>query len=74
MATRLMLSLKKAADKSGLTTHTEDSEQTVTDVVFVDQDHDRNHHVTMEYAMESGLSRRDRDQTQTISFELGNLP
>ena len=68
MASRLMLSLKKAADKLGSSMRTEDA-YAVTDVVFAGH---RVTHVTMEYAMEAGLSRHDRDQT--ISLELENRP
>ena len=65
MATRLMLSLKKAADESGSFTRTEDLEA-ITGVVFAGE------HTTMEYAMEVGVSRRaagDR-RDQTTDFEL----
>ena len=64
MASRLMLSLKKAADESGSFMRTEDLDA-VTDVMFARR------HATMEDAMEAGLSRHDRDQT--IDFELENL-
>lgn len=67
MATRLMLSLKKAADESGSFTRTEDLEA-VPDVVFAAAAG----HTSMEYAMEVGVSSRPdrrRDQT-TTDFEL----
>jgi hypothetical protein len=63
MATRLMLSLKKAADDSGSFTRTEDLEA-FTDVVFAGE------RTTMELAMEVGVSRRDRGHDQTMGFEL----
>ena len=63
MATRLMLSLKKAADESGSFTRTEDLEA-VADLVFVSG------HATMEYAMEIGVSRGDRRRDPTNDFEL----
>ena len=64
MATRLMLSLKKAADASGSFTRTEDLDA-FSDVVFAGE------HTTMELAMEAGVSRRDRPGTdQTMGFEL----
>ena len=69
MASRLMLSLKKAADGSYSATHTGDqgSEGVETDVLFAHR-----YHATMEYAMEAGLSRRDREQP-TTDLELENL-
>ena len=54
MATRLMLSLKKAADESGSFRCTGDLE-VMTDVLFAGGP------TTMEHAMETGVSRRDRD-------------
>lgn len=64
MATRLMLSLKKAADESGSFTRTEDVEA-VADLVFVGG------HTTMEYAMEVGVSTSRRDHPdQATEFEL----
>ena len=65
MATRLMLSLKKAADKSGSFTRTEDLDA-VEDVVFAGG------HTTMEYAMEAGLSTRTTRhlRDQTVDLEL----
>ena len=48
MASRLMLSLKKAADKVGSFTCTEDVD-VVTEVLFA------NGHTTMEYALEVGV-------------------
>ena len=62
-----MLSLKKAADGPYTAMHTEDPSAVATDVLFAH----RYHHATMEYAMEAGLSRRDREQT--IDLELENL-
>lgn len=56
-----MLSLKKAADESGSFTRTEDLDA-VADVVFAGP------HTTMEYAMEVGLTKREREQT--TDFEL----
>lgn len=62
MATRLMLSLKKAADKSGSFTRTEDLDA-VEDVLFAGG------YTTMEYAMEAGLSTRyPRDQTADLEL------
>ncbi|KAF9649416.1 hypothetical protein BDM02DRAFT_3128379 [Thelephora ganbajun] len=61
MATRLMLSLKKAADEAGSFTCTDDLEVT-TSVAFAGG------HTTMEYAMEAGVSRRDRDQTGDLEL------
>lgn len=66
MASRLMLSLKKAADDSGSFVSTEDLEA-ITDVMFA-----RRHYATMEYAMEAGLSR-PRNRNQTVDLELENL-
>lgn len=61
-----MLSLKKAADKSGSFTRTEDLDG-VDDLVFAGG------HTTMEHAMEVGVStRRDRVRDQTVDLELQN--
>lgn len=66
MSSRLMLSLKKAADKAGSFTRTEDLD-IVTDVLFVGG------HTTMEHAMELGVSRHggDRDQTEASETQDG---
>lgn len=65
MCTRLMLSLKKAADNSGEFTRTTD----LNSIVFAGG------HTTMEYAMEVGVStrrsRRRPDQT-TVDLELAD--
>ena len=59
-----MLSLKKAADKSGSFTRTEDLEG-VGDVVFAGG------HTTMEYAMEFGVSYQRPDRRSRVGeFEL----
>ena len=64
MATRLMLSLKKAADRLGSFTHTGDLED-VTDAQFVGV------HTTMECAMEVGMSVREyRDQPEAIGLSV----
>jgi hypothetical protein len=63
MSTRLMLSLKKAADESGSFTRTEDLDA-VADVIFA------RGHTTMEYAMEAGVSTRRDHRDQTMDFEL----
>jgi len=68
MATRLMLSLKKSADKSGAFTRTEDLEA-INDLVFSRD----GGHTTMELAMETGIYRRDDDDDRrdhTTDFEL----
>lgn len=66
MATRLMLSLKKAADQSGSFTRTEDLDG-VDDLVFAGG----GEHTTMEYAMEVGVAaRRDPFRDQTMDLEL----
>jgi len=62
MATRLMLSLKKAADESGSFTRTEDLDG-MTDVMFAGG------HTTMEYAMEAGVSRYEH-RDQAVGLEL----
>jgi len=65
MATRLMLSLKKAADESGSFTRTEDLDA-VTDIMFA-----TDRHTTMEYAMEAGVSRREEYHSdQATGLEL----
>jgi len=67
MATRLMLSLKKAADQSGSFTRTEDLDG-VDDLVFAGGG---GQHTTMEYAMEVGVAaRRDRFRDQAMDLEL----
>jgi hypothetical protein len=58
-----MLSLKKAADESGSFRRTEDLEG-VADVQFAGG------HTTMEYAMEVGVSRRDRCDQAVAEIEL----
>jgi len=58
MASRLMLSLKKAADKSGAFACTEDLNN-ATSVVFT-----RGGHTTMENAMGAGTTRLDRNLMQ----------
>ena len=69
MATRLMLSPKKAAGKSGLFMRTEGLDA-VEDVVFAGG------YMTMEYAMETGLSTSTRAnrhfRDQTVDLELVN--
>ena len=68
MASRLMLSLKKAADGPYTAMHTEDPSGVATDVLFAQR-----YHATMEYAMEARLSSRRGDREQTIDLELENL-
>ena len=63
MASRLMLSLKKAADKVGSFTCTEDVD-VVTEVLFA------NGHTTMEYALEVGVSRRDGSRDQAGAWDV----
>lgn len=67
MASRLMLSLKKAADGPYTAMHTEDDPSgAATDVLFAQR-----YHATMEHAMEAGrLSRRGDRDPQTIDLEL----
>ena len=62
MATRLMLSLKKAADKLGSFTSTDDLDD-VTDALFAGD------HTTMEHAMEVGVSMHEyRGQPDAIDL------
>ena len=64
MATRLMLSLKKAADKMGSFTRTDDLGG-VTGALFASG------HATMEHAMEVGVSTREyRGHSDAIDLPL----
>ena len=64
MASRLMLSLKKAADKTGSFACTDDINVDVTEVLFA------NGHTTMEYALEVGVSRRDGSRDQAEAWDV----
>jgi len=67
MATRLMLSLKKAADNLGSFTGMDDLDD-VTDALFAGD------HTTMEHAMEVGVSGHEhRGQSDAINLtRIGN--
>lgn len=70
MATRLMLSLKKAAGKLGAFMRTEDLD-VISEAIFV------NDHTTMEQALELDVSRRPSQERagrmRSVTFDLRTI-